>query len=245
MGKITIKKFLCFILSIITIFSLSIKVNAAQKKHINLSNLKPGEKKFLSSDEGGTYYISLTDENEKSNLVIESDTVDSRITSSISSSKEMNDPKSNKINENLNKIEISCLKLNEKKFLSSDKNGIFYITLVNENEMTIPYANLTSSNQKFVVTYENFLTGITLDVFNVSITCDWFSSGENSRIVSLRGKHNIISNQFSCYWNNSYIISDFTYHVLGLDVYHNNGTSAFYVFKAIVDCYGNLRINVY
>lgn len=237
MKKITITKFLCCMLSVITIFSLSIKVNAAERNYINLNNLKLGEEKFLSSDEDGAYYIRLADENEEIDLFTESNTIDS--SSIINSNNTVNSIKSSEINK------ISDLKLNEKKVLSSDENGTYYITLVSETKMAVPYVNLTTSNQRFIISYKNSLTGTISDALSVVMTCDWISDGENSRIINLRGTCNILNNQFSCSWDNNHVTTNLTYHSLGLNVYRNNGASAFYVFTAIVDFYGNLTFNMY
>lgn len=273
MKKIITKKFFCCILSIITMFSLSIKINATEKKSdtidssitgkinsnktindiklnkrlnktlnkINLNDLKPGKEKFLSNDKNGTFYIKLTDENEKSNSFIKSDTINSNITDSINSNKTINDIKLNKA---LNKINLNDLKLNEKRALSSDENGTFYITLVNENKMTIRGTNM-SRTQAFTITYEEPVLGVTLNAFRVTLTCECFSDGLNSIIYSLKGTYTILSNEFSCSWDKNNTIANATYHAIGLDVYRRGGQSAYYIFTAIIDAKGDANLSVY
>ena len=82
-----------------------------------------------------------------------------------------------------------------------DEEGTFSVTLIEASE------NLTRGTDKvnnatYEFTYKNIL-GVTKTAYKVYLTCKWTQDGTDSKINSLEGRYEIVSDSYSCEWVDS------------------------------------------
>lgn len=120
--------------------------------------------------------------------------------------------------------------IGETNIIYQDEDGTFSVTLIEASE------NLTRGTDKvnnatYEFTYKNIL-GITKTAYKVYLTCKWTQDGTDSKLNSLEGRYEVVSDSYSCEWvDSSYGVYRCT---LDLAVKKNSVLAGTYQFMASI-----------